>query len=157
MKKPLVIIAIGLLFTACLSTRDVIPAKTANSIPNGATKVIVTSNLPADSLYKESFEALANKGYTISHSSDKMHQISAKNTMGLRKYNNLSGGELRVNILVNSKGNGSKAVLSGTWHQSSSGTNKAKWSGGRHSRYEYAFAKIVKFAEQLNGTVSYSK
>ncbi|HYX09421.1 MAG TPA: hypothetical protein VE912_21995 [Bacteroidales bacterium] len=152
MKRISTLIVIAILFTACASTKDVIPTETANSIPKGSTKVIVTSKFPADSLYKESFTELANEGYTVIHSSDQMHQISAKNTMDL-----LGGDELTVNILVNNKGNGSKAILSGTWNNSYLGTNKAEWSGGRSSKYEYSFAMIVKIAKRLNGTLSYSK
>jgi|AntRauTorcE11897_2_1112592.scaffolds.fasta_scaffold09546_2 hypothetical protein len=152
MKRTPTIIVIAILFTACASTHDIIPAETSNSIPKGATKVMVTSKFPADSLYKESYTELANEGYTVIHSSDQMHQISAKNTMGL-----LGGDELTVNILVNNEGNGSKAILSGTWNNSYLGTTKAEWSGGKHSKDEYSFALIVKIAKQLNGTISYSK
>lgn len=151
-KRIFAIIPIIALCTACASTTDLIKPKVANSIPKGATKVIVTSKLPADSLYKQSFIELSKEGYTITHSSDKMHQVSAKNTMSL-----LGGDELTVNILVLDKSSGSRATLSGTWHNSFLGAQKAIWRGGKHSKYEYSFAIIVNIAKQLNGTISYSK
>lgn len=126
-------------------TYGLISNDTSTSILPGANKVIINSGLQPDSLYHQFFEVLSKEGYTINHSSDKFHQISAK---GIET-------DVLVNVIINSESNGSKAIMTGGWSYKDTEL-RAQWKGiGYFPRY--SFASLVKIAQQVKGTVMYSK
>jgi len=147
-------IYIVLLFvlTACASSSVVIDPGIANQIPKNSTKVIVSTNLPADSLYQKAYQTLALDGYSIKHSSDKMRQI----TTGKKEINSFVGS-IMLNVLIIKDKTGSKAIYSGQWVDPniSNDLSTCKWTGMKGSPYQQSFAYMVKEADQLNGKLSF--
>jgi len=162
MKRISIITVIALLLTACASTKDVIPDSIANSIPKGATEVIVSSPLPADSLYQNVYHNLVLDGYSIQHTSDKMHQIttSGRNLGDIIKNSKVpvmvEGTTLTLNVMVIKGHTGSEAVFAGNCKMGIfTGGFSAQWRNGGYNVYKYAFACLIREAKELKGKISY--
>ena len=140
-----------IIISACGTTSGTISEETANSIPEGSTKVIVTSAISQDSLYNESIKALNKEGFIIQKTAKDLYQLSAKYAMAEE------GTDINVNIIVRSELNGSSAVITGIWFVGQARQQKAAWIEERYQLWKYSFALMGKVAQQMNGTIKYAK
>ena len=158
MKRILLLIVIMFLFISCVTTNTLISPEISQQIPKKATKIILNSNAPADSLFKEIYKTLVIEGYGINNSNNEMLSISTNEKD--------VGGDtfLRINAFVESIGSTSKATFTGQWKYGSAtqsfqqalvgySTNpswqSAMWLES-HSKYSIAFAGIVKVVNKVN-------
>lgn len=135
--------------SACASSSNTTTKNPAPPIPDGASKVVVTSSMSADSLYKESFEALADEGFIVLNSSPDQHRVTAKYAMAADGY------IVSVYIRVTSGSAGSIAELSGVWAGGGYTNQNAEWTGLQNQYWKYTFGLIVNIAQHLNGKIKY--
>ncbi len=140
-----------IIISACGSSSSTISEETANSIPEGSTKVIVTSTMSPDSLFLQSVGALNKEGFIIQKTEKDLHQLSAKYAMAEE------GRDINVNIIVRSELNGSSAVITGIWFVGQAREQKAAWIEERYQLWKYSFALMVSVAQQMKGTIKYAK
>lgn len=140
-----------IIVSACGSSSGTLSEETANSIPEGSTKVIVRSPMSVDSLYNESIQALSKTGFIVQKTKKDLYQVSAKYAMAEE------GRDINVNIIVKSENDGSSAVLSGVWFVGNARAQKAAWIEERYQLWKYSFGLMVQVAQKMNGTIEYAQ
>jgi hypothetical protein len=143
--------------TACSSTNSLIDQNIVRNVPEGASKIIISSSLPVDSLYLKTINTLSVDGYSFIYTYDKTHEITTKD-----KYidsrdlpSTYMGLKFMINVTVRNNRKGSKAILRGRWANSYYYGIPAKWDDGYSQINKYAFTYLIQEAKHLKGQITY--
>ena len=155
--KYLLLIAV-IIVSSCASVNQYSPEEFTENIPKGASKVIITSDLTTTDLYNQVLMELTRSEVSFNTINQAVFIIRTD-----YKYID-SGTFIKINILVEEKGNYSRATMIGSWtygqqnavmFRSLESDNHswftAKW-GNPFEKQSMAMAYIVNIANGLNHT-----
>jgi len=156
MKYLLLLVVV--IVTSCASINKYCPEEFTESIPKGASKVIITSELTTKELYNQVLLELTRDKVSFRTVDQAVFIIHTD-----YKYID-SGTFIKINILVEEKGSYSKATMIGSWTygQQNAITFRSlesyyhpwftvKW-GNPYEKQSMAMAYIVNIANKLNHT-----
>ena len=137
-----------MLLAGCASAREMLPPDVASSIPEGACKVVLESDLDQHSLYRQVARSLQESGFVLEASDPValMLQTDWTDTYAQEASRTgqiaLTSNIIRIMVVVDTTDGRSLAIWSGQWRNLPA-QGQACWTGSDSYRGRAAFASIV--------------
>ena len=156
--KKIIILLLTVSMASCMSFQQItdgVPQSTIDSIPKGATKIIVVNSETMQANYSDSYHALLSQDFKIQQSNKEMGYLLATNTAP-------GDTQVRLNIVCKA----GTIIIHTEW---TAGTQTGMFMGHVSAHFSWypakwaktetkstsAFVSAVKVASELKGTLRY--